>query len=292
VQTTLGRQQVASAAAIEGPARSSSKEAVLGYVTNRVFHVLRRVRAYYRHGARGEFGISLPRRRVRKILRKHNLGFYDDGTPTWWYSALDLKRNEEDELTKSALRYVEAKAARDASILVTGCGTGWMLFWLSERGFKHVEGFDYLDNVVQSAREIAAFSNIPVKLWQADGFDPRLERDYDLMLVLHWLYSAWMGNYGNTARSEQDRETLLADFLGKYAYRIRPGGVMLLELIDSISDDLQPPSSVYPIRHSSEQVIRCAAAWDLAVEKRMFNFKYGHLPRMLYVLRKTARPGD
>jgi hypothetical protein len=45
---------------------------------------------------------------------------------------------------------------------------------------------------------------------------------------------------------------------------------------------------MYPIRHSFEHVARCASREDLTIERRMFNFKYGYLPRMLYVLRKTS----
>jgi hypothetical protein len=75
-----------------------------------------------------------------------------------------------------------------------------MLLWLAQRGFKNLEGFDYLENVVQAAKEIAVLARVEAKLWHADGFDPHLEHSYDLILVLHWLYSAWHGNYGNRQR--------------------------------------------------------------------------------------------
>jgi SAM-dependent methyltransferase len=258
------------------------------YFVNRILHVLRRIRAYRRHGRHGEFSVNLPTGRMLRILRRNKLGFYPDGTPTWWYSAIDLKRNEEDELTKAALRYVDAAAPKNARVLVTGCGTGAMLFWLAQRGFTNLDGFDYLDNVVRAAQEIGALGNYPARIWQADGFNPNLERDYDVVLVLHWLYSAWSGNYGNASRAEQDREGLLADFLRRYSRHIRLNGTMMLELVDSISDHAEPPSDMYPIRHSFEHVARCASREDLTIERRMFNFKYGYLPRMLYVLRKTS----
>jgi SAM-dependent methyltransferase len=256
------------------------------YLKNRLLHELRRIRWNYRFRHEKEFSLELPIGRVRQILSKNDLGFDKDGTPTWWYSSLDLRRNEADDLTKAALKYIEQHVPTDAWILGTGCGTGWMLFWLAQHGYTRIDGFDYLDNVVQAAREIAALGELDVRLWQADGFQPQLDKNYDLILVLHWLYSAWMGNYGNKPRRE-DREKLLNEFLAAYASRIENNGLLMLELIDAISDFREPPSAVYPIRHSLEQVTRCAARVGLRIEKQMFNSNYGHLPRMLYCLRKA-----
>jgi SAM-dependent methyltransferase len=258
------------------------------YLKNRTLHALRRLRAIHRFRNDREFSLDLPIRGVRRILVKNGLGFAANGNPSWFYAAFDLMRNQEDELTKAALRYVVASFNNDARILGTGCGTGWMLFWLARRGFSNIEGFDYLGNIVDAAKEIAALGSIGVKLWQADGFDPKLEGEYDTILVLHWLYSAWMGNYGNKPRRSEERETLLNEFLSRYSKHVRPNGQMLLELIDAASDFLEPPSDFYPVRHSSEQVARCAATAGFVVQKQIFNFRYGHLPRMLYVLRKPA----
>ena len=55
-------------------------------------------------------------------------------------------------------------------------------------------------------------------------------------LVLHWLYSAWIGNYGNAQRGNEDREALLSTFLTQYADHVVGGGLMLLKLVDAISD--------------------------------------------------------
>jgi SAM-dependent methyltransferase len=256
------------------------------YLKNRVLHQLRRIRADHWLPHDDEFSLQMPMGQIRRILSKNALGFDNEGTPSWWYSSLDFRRNETDDLTKAALRYIEQHVPKDAEILGTGCGTGWMLFWLAQRGYSRIDGFDYLSNVVQAAREIAELGGLNVRLWQADGFEPQLNKNYDLVLVLHWLYSAWVGNYGNKARPE-DRETLLNQFLAAYAAWIANNGLLMLELIDAISDFREPPSEIYQIRHSTEQVARCAAAVGLRIEKQMFNSNYGHLPRMLYCLRKV-----
>ena len=248
-------------------------------------HELRRLQTYYRYN-NSEFSPYLTIRRVRKIHFRNGLGFSEDGNPSWWYALVDLIRNEQDDLTKATLKYIEANCPKTSKILGTGCGIGWMLFWLAQRGFKNIAGFDYLGNVVQSAKEIAELGNITAKLWQADGFDPKLEESYDLILVLHWLYSAWAGNYGNQVR-RADRETLLNDFLSQYAPHVKQNGFLMLELIDSISDYLEPPTEIYPVRHSSEEVAKCAANVGFTIERKMFNSKYGYLPRMVYVLKKS-----
>ena len=248
-------------------------------------HELRRLRAEYRYH-NSVFTPRLPLKRVRNILVRNGLGFSEDGNPSWWYALVDLRRNEQDDLTKATLKYIEDNCPKTSKILGTGCGIGWMLFWLAQRGFRDISGFDYLGNVVQAAKQIAELGDISAKLWQADGFEPKLEESYDLILVLHWIYSAWAGNYGNRPRSA-DRETLLSNFLGQYAPHLNQGGYLMVELIDSISDYLEPRSDIYPVRHSSEQVAKFAAGVGLTIERKMFNSKYGYLPRMVYVLKKS-----
>lgn len=255
---------------------------------NRLLHFLRkRWIALRLRGVSTEFSPVLPRGPVRRILRRNGLGFGPDGVPSWWYASWDLRRNDQDDLTRAILRRLRESVPKDARILATGCGTGWMLFWLAQQGFRKIEGFDVLPHVVRAATEIAALGKIEARLWQADGFAPSLTESYDLILALHWVYSAWAGNYENKPRTGEDREKLLSDLLAPYAGHLNPGGVMIVELIDAISDFREPPSDLYPIRHTSEQVARCAAAHGLAVERKMFNSNHGHLPRMAYFLKKT-----
>lgn len=256
------------------------------FLKNRVLHELRRLRANYQF-RKSEFSVDIPLGRVRHILARNGLGFDPDGNPSWWYGSLDLRRNEADDLTKAALKYVADNVPTDTRILGTGCGTGWMLFWFAQKGFKNIEGFDYLPNVVQSAKEIADAAGIQAKLWQDDGFHPKLEGKYGLILVLHWLYSAWMGNYGNAPRGREDRYALLSAFLAQYAGHVERGGLIMLELVDAISDFREPPTDIYPIRFTAEQVAQCAGEFGLTVERKMFNSNYGHLPRMLYLLRRS-----
>lgn len=260
---------------------------MLTYLKNRFLHFLRkRWIALRLRGVSREFSPVLPDGPVKRILQRHKLGFGPDGVPSWWTASWDLRRNDQDDLTRAILGHLRAQVPKDARILVSGCGTGWMLIWLAQQGFRRLDGFDVLPNVVAAATEIAALAKVEARLWQADGFAPALTDSYDLILALHWVYSAWAGNYENKPRTGEDREKLLSDFLASYAGRLNPGGTLVVELIDAISDLREPPSELYPIRHHAEQVSRLAAAQGLAVARKMFNSNHGHLPRMAYFLKK------
>lgn len=252
----------------------------------------RLVRPVYRRTVRGLssdgfYEPKLPMRKVKRILRQNGLGFDAEGNPTWFYGSYD-NRNSYDELVKAELDYILKHVSRDADILVTGCGTGVMQMWLVQQGYSKTEGFDYLQNVVTAANQIADVAGVKTTIWRADGFQPGLVKQYDLITVLHWLFSAWHGNYGNTPAGGQDREVLLRQFLSQYSDHLRPGGLMMLELIDAISDFGVPPSPYYPIRHTFEQVASAASANGMQIKTRMFNGTSGHLPRMMYVLERLA----
>lgn len=260
------------------------------YLKNRLLHGLRVWWVRFKlRGASREFSPRLPLRRVRGILSRNGLGFGPDGVPSWWLASLDLRRNDQDELTQAVLASLRDHVPRDARVLGTGCGAGWMLLWLSQQGFRRIDGFDLLPNVVQSAKEIVAACGAGVRVWQADGFDPRLEEPYDVILLLYWVYSAWAGNYGNRPQAAADRERLLSELLDAYVGRLNPGGLLIVELIDAAADQQVPPSPLYPVRHSAEQVARCAGARGLGVERRVSNSSHGHLPRTAYFLRKTVQ---
>ncbi|HIF57315.1 MAG TPA: methyltransferase domain-containing protein [Gemmatimonadetes bacterium] len=179
--------------------------------------------------------------------------------------------------------------AKDANILITGCGSGWMLIWLAQRGFKNLSGFDYLQNVVDSAVDLSTLAKTDMKIWQDDGFCPssKLEK-YDVITALYWVYSAWGGNYGNKSRADEDNQELLKQFLSNYLPHLSDNGLLFIELIDSIAEFQEPPENAYPIRHSMQQVANCAEQLGLSIEKQMFNARHRKEPKMLYILKKVA----
>ena len=227
----------------------------------------------------------IPTRRAKAILRRHGLGYDENGTPSWWYQAFD-GRNSADQLTQFEFDWIEEHVPKDGSILVSGCGVGLTTIWLNQQGFESVSGFDYLPEVLACAVEIAAITDTPISYWQADGFNPQLTDRYDCITAMHWVYSAWMGNYDNPIETREDHQAVLEDFLRDYVDALKPRGSMLLELVDGLLDYAVPEFKAYPIRLTVEQVRSAATNVGLELEKVVSN-PLGNRPIVvLYILRR------
>lgn len=284
----------------------------MSYLKNRILSELNFIRtniSFFLHKTSQKYEVVVPKGEVRRILKRNNLYFDKNGMPTWWFSAFMNKRNSRDDLTKAVLEYIITNIPRDSNFLITGCGTGWMLFWLAQQGFEHLNGFDCLSDVVNAANELSISLKIKANIWQDDGFNPSSKLGkYDAILALHWLYAAWEWNYadrsyfnkdkydliksyfGDRPYVREDRYDLLKRFISTYVPHLSKDGFFILELVDSIADFKVPPSDRYPIRHNGEQVAKCANELGLSVEKKMFSGLHGHQPRMVYILRSRDVP--
>jgi len=237
--------------------------------------------------------------KIRYLLRKRGLALDESGHPTWFYTA--LHRGDSDPLTNYTLDFICKEVPKDSRLLITGCGTGIMLFFLMDQGFKNVEGFDFLDKCVLVANDIAKLGGYNTKIRQDNGFKPSLDKKYDLITAMHWVFSAWMGNYGNNripledGMSPDTRERLLFDFFSKYSTHLNPGGMLIIELTDAVADYRVssdggvkgiPLSDIFPVRHTPDQVSKCAKMCGLSVVSYKMCCSYGHQPRTSYILRK------
>lgn len=233
---------------------------------------------------------------IKAMMRANGLALID-GQPSWFYHAYGRC----DVLTNFTLDRIVERVPKNTSVLTTGCGTGIMLFWLVDKGFIDVDGFDYLPECVEIANEVKKVGGYESRIWQDDGFAPTIERSYGLITALHWVFSAWGGNYGNTPaedpKSPAVRERLLNEFLAKYVPHLNPGGLLVVELCDAVADYRAPNDhpvytegldAIYPVRHSPEQVQKCATANGLAVEDKFVSMRSGHQPRVIYWLRKQG----
>jgi hypothetical protein len=114
---------------------------------------------------------------------------------------------------------------------------------------------------------------------------------------MHWVFSAWAGNYGNQritdAKNPDTREMLLKAFLSQYRPHLNPDGRLILETVDAIGDYRVPNDhaylrsipldSIYPVRHTPEQAHRCAAATGFSVVQYKCTTTYAHHPRTSYI---------
>lgn len=239
----------------------------------------------------------VPIRRIKNMIIAEGLGV-SNGQPTWFYSA--YARGDVDPLTNYAFEFIEQHVPRGAPILVTGCGTGITACHFADIGLE-VDAFDLLPECIKVADRIRAMGGYTnLRFWADDGFNPTLKGEYDAITALHWVFSAWMGNYGNTptdankARDPAFRERALTDLLANYVPHLTSGGWFLIELIDAVTDYRIPSDhrlgdysqQIYPVRQTPEQVERCATEVGLTVVDKKLCVGYGHHPRTLYVLTK------
>jgi SAM-dependent methyltransferase len=241
---------------------------------------------------------KVPVSEIKKLIRDKGFAV-SDGQASWFYTAYE--RGDSDPLTNFAMAFVETNVDKNAPVLITGCGTGIMAFHLADAGYKNITGFDYLHECVDVAQQVSRIGNYNITFYQDDGFNPKdVGQKYDAITALHWVFSAWMGNYGNKklpaekVASAAFRDELLTDFLQKYSTLLNKNGVLILELTDAVSDYRIPTDhylgeyskEIYPIRHSPEQVEKCAALAGLTVVSKYLSVLYGHHPRAQYILRK------
>lgn len=238
---------------------------------------------------------------AKKIVIEENLALSGDRL-SWFYGAFD--RNDADPLTNYALGYIEKNVPKDASILVMGCGAGIMSFHLADVGFKNIEGRDLMDKCIRVANRLKnKYHYHETKFCVDDGFNPKLDSTYDVITAMHWIFSAWMGNYGNNPVDDPFnpllREKLLTELLSKYSAHLNAGGFMVIELIDAVADYRDPYDhplgeeslKIYPVRHTPQQVAESAEKVGLTVVSKRLCVNYSHQPRTSYILQKRKLIG-
>ena len=239
---------------------------------------------------------------IKKIIKKAGLEKEENGDISWFYTAYD--RGDSDPLTNYNLDFIEQKISAQSKVLITGCGTGIMLFYLLDKGYLFVDGFDYLNECVFVANEVKKIGNYKTNIWRDDGFSPNITNEYDLVTAMHWVFSAWMGNYGNKKFSNKEvfnqefRNELLDSLLKKYKKALKSNGILILELTDSVADyrlesdvnylgDSEKLMDIYPVRFSPKDVSIVAAKNQMKILDYKMCCSYGHQPRVSYIIQSV-----
>jgi hypothetical protein len=235
---------------------------------------------------------------AKKIVVNQGLGLVDGNQLSWFYKAFE--RDDKDPLTNFTLKFICENVERNKNILVTGCGTGIMVFHLADQGFKTVQGRDLLTQCITIANIIKnKFDYTGTNFLVDNGFKPIQNGKYDVITALHWVFSAWMGNYGNipvvNPKDKDVRNKLLTDFFGEYQRMMNPECLFFIELTDSVADYRDPfdhpmgldSLDIYPVRFSPEQVAECGKVHGLELIEKRLCVGYGHQPRTTFVLRKN-----
>lgn len=241
-------------------------------------------------------------RQIKKMLLREGLA-NTRGLPSWFYFGID--RGGTDPLTNYALDYIVKNVPREARVLVTGCGTGITAFHFADCGYREIVGIDLLPQAIAVANRVKEMGGYDQTTFlTGDCFEPEIDpadEGFDLITAMHWLFSAWHGNYGNSpveverARDPEFREKLLSNLLAKYTSHLNEGGTLILETTDAVTDyrlESDHPlgsesADIYPIRHTPEQVRRCAEANGLSIHDQKLCVSYGHHPRTGYFLKKS-----
>jgi hypothetical protein len=235
---------------------------------------------------------------AKKIVVNEGLGLVEGNKLSWFYTAFE--RDDRDPLTNFSLNYINDNIEKTKKILVTGCGTGIMVFHLADQGFKSIEGRDLLPECIKIANILKnKFKYSETNFLIDEGFKPTQNGKYDVITALHWVFSAWSGNYGNkkidNPKNIEVRKKLLTDFFGEYVNLMNPGCLMFIELTDAVADYRDPfdhpfglkSLDIYPVRFNVDQVAECGFVHGLELIDKRLSISFGHQPRTTFVLRKN-----
>ncbi len=162
--------------------------------------------------------------------------------PLWWqtlfdetYLITDARSVCNEELTRREVDFLEAHLQIDPShcILDLCGGHGRHSLELARRGYRHTTVLDYSGCLVRLGSTKAEEQGLPVRFVQADARRTGLAaRQFDLVLV--------MANSFGYFPDDRDNLQILCE-----AHRVcRPGGILLLDLLDSgyVVGQFQPSS--------------------------------------------------
>ena len=224
--------------------------------------------------------IDLPREEVARIINAHSA--YD-----WFLYAFD-KRAERWHVCLPSL-WIARNLPRDAVVLETGCGCAWNLIWLGQRGFSQLHGMDINREALAAGRDLSLLAGLDVRLYEADCTGPvPLPFAIDVLMALNWTY--------------HDDSFDLEHFLRCYGERMRPGGNLVMDVVDAsydqvlgnayLSSDRELPEeqrrpSEYRVRYSREEVTSALERHGFRIVETFTEEQA--VPVVVYVARKMEQ---
>lgn len=185
----------------------------------------------------------------------------------------------------AACSWLAEALPRDALIFEPGCGSGANLLWLAQRGFRRLQGTDVQLEALQLCRDLAKEQGCGLDVWRDDAMRPvRPPQAVDAILSVNWLYHIPGAS--------------LEGFLRTYRPALRPGGIIVCDVVDKAydaargnryhtSDSHLPEArrrpSEYVFRLSADEVERIAAACGFCVLRRA-RFLLSRPQRAVYML--------
>lgn len=185
----------------------------------------------------------------------------------------------------AACSWLAEALPRRALIFEPGCGSGANLLWLAQKGFHRLQGTDLHLEALQLCRGLAKEQGCGLDVWRDDALQPvRPPQAVDAILSVNWLYHIPGAS--------------LEGFLRTYRPTLRPGGIIVCDVVDKAydatpgnrwhTDDTHLPEarrrpSEYVFRLSAADVERIAAACGFCVLRRA-RFLLSRPQRAVYML--------
>jgi SAM-dependent methyltransferase len=205
-----------------------------------------------------------------------------------WFGYSFRQRHERWDLCL-ACEWLRSHLPSDAAILDLGCGTGFNLLWLAERGCTDLQGCDVDPKAIAAARELAERSGHEIRYWVDDGraLEGVPRRTFAAVCALNW--------------TQLTADFDLAAFLRQARALVADGGVLVLDYIDRafgqdprhrfLTSDWDRPEeerrpSEYPTRFAPEALAFSLQRNGFAVERHWH--APGTVPRGLMIARKAA----
>lgn len=208
----------------------------------------------------GGWAVGLPADDVNATLQRHAV------QP--WFAYMFASRAERWDVCLAGA-WIAEHCQPDDPILSTGCGTGFNLMWLAQRGFHALYGCDVDRNAIAAGCELAERHGLPLRLWVEDATMPNgvPHVPFAVITALNWL--PLLEGFS------------LEAFLDRYVPMLRADGALIFDYIDAAYDavpdneyltsDWSKPvterrPSEYRTRFSRAQIEAALAAHGLQID--------------------------
>jgi 2-polyprenyl-3-methyl-5-hydroxy-6-metoxy-1,4-benzoquinol methylase len=204
---------------------------------------------------------NLKAREFASIIDENNISIIRRGieifhAQTWYeYAFVNFKHRKH---AYKPYKWICSHIKPSASILESGCGIGGMLYFLNEKGYKHLYGYDIDEKSVNAGNYIKNILQIDVNLMLGDGFYPAnaiYGLKFDIIIGINWIYH--VPNYS------------IEIFFKKHISFLNENGYIIFDIIDKkynneenneyCTQDWNKPKSErrkseYILRYSKEEI--------------------------------------
>ena len=164
---------------------------------------------------------------VESILSKY------ESIGDWHYRSYAFNWGGTLDSRKFILSFLTEIVSKNAKVMDVACGTGLMCFYLAELGFNNLHGFDYVDDNVSAANELAELKGYSINFFIDDVLSPTSDySDVDVAIFLGLVGCAGGFNKGfdDSAPTHMMVDKLLS------TYPFKAGSYVFLDVYDDLSN--------------------------------------------------------